>query len=378
MFFDYLKREDVCSFIRQIKSNDCYFNKDRKGFLSHSLCMKNELALYIFYDALFKFKLIIQDESFLTNYLENLDRLYKKIDSFDGLEVGISKLICKMVSIKLHVKDIKERDRDREIIKYIYHNYIEEGYYIHGFNTSYSDSIMENGFIPEIYQNYYSRYIELNKILKKYKLSCILKDFSSNKVSFTDDFVLACYYSNYAPMFFYQFLVKNKIIKNKKNDLYLEDNYNELMKNLKRFFNVHMFSLKDREFISNLVYDQWSILHRYPKKISLLLVKKRKILKKDGITLDDYLFDDKSLYEVVDRILNSKQSNILVNDVIDSNSLEIINLDYYYESQSNKKEKIVFSRKFLNAYGSASLLLLLGSFFITLGVIVSIIMLLGE
>ena len=378
MFFDYLKRDDVCSFIKEIKNNDCYFNKDRKGFISHSLYMKNELALYIFYDALFKFKLIIQDEDYLSNYLDNLDRLYKKIDSFDGLEVGISKLICKMVSNKLNIKDISSRDSQREIIKYIYHYYVEEGYYIHGFNTSYSDDIKNNGFIPEIYYNYYYRFIELNKILKKYKLSMIGKDFSSNSVSFTDDFVLACYYSNYAPIFFYQFLLKNKIIKNKKNDYYLMDNYEEIMKNLKKFLSFHMINLKDREFIINLVNDQWDLLHRCPKKISLLFVKKRKMFRKEVVTLEDYLFDDKNIYEVVDRILNSKQKNMLFKDVIDPSFLEIVNLDYYYESNNNIKKEVFFGKELLNTYGSVSIMLLVGSLFITLGVIISIIMLLGE
>ena len=379
MFDDYLVREDVKKFIKEIKTNDCYFDKNKRQFSSHSLYLSNELALYIFYDALLKFKLIIQDIEYLSDYLVHLERLYKKIDSFDGLEVGISKLICKMVSIKLHLENSESKEAKINIIRYIYHNYIEEGYYIHGFNTSYSMSIISEGFVPEIYQNYYIRFVELNKILKKYGLSEISKDFSSNNVSFTDDFVLGCYYSNYAPMFFYKFLNQTILFKRRnQQDAYLIDNYSIVMRRLKRFMNFHMFSKKDKEFVYNLVKDEWDLLHRCSKKVSLLLVKRRIIQRREVITLDDYLFDDKNINEVVDRILCSKQKNIFYKEVLEPGSFELLNLDYYYEYNYEKVKEENVNLNYLNAYGKVSILLLLGSMFITLGVLISIFMMLGE
>ena len=382
MFDEYLIREDVCHFIKEIKTNNRYFEKNKRQFSSHSLYLSNELALYIFYDALLKYRLIIQDIEYFSDYLIHLNRLYLKIDSFDGLEIGISKLICKMVSIKLHIQDMENIDSQKEIIRYIYHQYLEEGYYIHGFNTSYTKSIQEYGFVPEIYQNYYLDFLKLNQILQKYGLSPITKDFSSNVVSFTDDVVLGCYYSNYAPMFFYKFLNQTNMFKLKsQRDAYLEDNYFIIMRRLKRYLSFHMFSKKDREFILELVKREWMFLHQVPKKVSLLLVKRRKIARKEIITLDDYLFDNKNIYEIVDRILCSKQKNIYFKDVLEPGSFDILNLEYYYDSVK-MEEDIVEEKKdyqLLNAYGNASILLLLGSMFITLGVLITILlMMLGE
>ncbi len=379
MFDEYLERKDVQFFIREIKTNDRYFNKNKRQFASHSFYLSNELALYIFYDALLKFKLIVQDYSYFSDYLEQLNRLYIKINSFDGLEYGISKLICKMVSLKLHIQDMEQEESKRIIIQTIYQNYIEEGYFIHGFNSSYAEYIKEYGFIPEIYNNYYIRFVELNKILKKYDLQPITKDFLSNKIAFTDDVVLGCYYSSYAPMFFYKFLNQTRFFKRVyQQDPYLIDSYYLVMRYLKRFMKIYGFSSSDKKFVLDLVQDQWNLTHQCKKKVSLLLVKRKRILIEEPVTLQKYLRDKKSIYEVVDRILCSKQKSLLYNEILEPGDFEILNLDYYYDSNEKKEKERVYSFRFLNTYGKVSLILLCGTILITISLLLMIIRVLGE
>ena len=85
----YLKRDDVSSLIKQIKTNERYFNKDSRG-ISHNFFVSNELALYIFYEALIKYKIILDDAYLFDEYLEQLEKLYKKIDNFEDIRRGIN------------------------------------------------------------------------------------------------------------------------------------------------------------------------------------------------------------------------------------------------------------------------------------------------
>ena len=46
---------------------------------------KRDISLFTFYDALFKFKVIIDDVYLFDEYISDLEKLYKKIDNFDAI-----------------------------------------------------------------------------------------------------------------------------------------------------------------------------------------------------------------------------------------------------------------------------------------------------
>jgi hypothetical protein len=148
-----------------------------------------------------------------------------------------------------------------------------------------------------------------------------------------------------------------------------------------------MFNEKDKKFILDLVSDQWRLLHRRNKKISLMLVKRKRI-NKEYISLYDYLNDKSDVYDVIDRLLNGKHNNVSYNDFLNSEDIEIIELDGMdskandlvveieedYDVALYKEEEI--GTEFLNVYGKASVFILLGAIFISLGVIITIFMIL--
>ena len=386
MLEELLKREDVNSFIKILKNNDRYFDKEFKKIADRKITVGKELALYIFYESLYKFQLLFEDVYMFDEYMIQLDRLYKRIDNFDDIEVGINKLLCKLLTIKLDIKDEQEIDSRREIIEYVYDKYIVDGYYIHGFNTSYTKEILEKGFNPEEYQNYYDKFSKLNKIFAKYNVINIIdKDFTKKEVTFTDNFLMACYYSTYGPNFFSKFLKSEDYFgRLQKQDGYLIDDYNLTISRLKRFMDNNLFKEDDKKFILDLVKDEWDLLHREDKKISLLLVKRDEI-SKDKISLSEYINSDEDLYDVVDRLLSSKKNKIECSNTIPSDKLEIITLDTYYEKtdvdfdkeyeeQLDKYRLEQENKEFMDTYGSVSILLIAGSLLITLGVIVTIFM----
>lgn len=388
MLDDLLKRQDVTLFINEIRTNERYFKKDNGAFDNYPMFISQEIALYIFYDALLKYKIILDDIYLFDEYLIQLEKLYKKIDNFPDITKGINKLICRMVIIRLGIKNIDALAR-KEVISFIYNKYITDGYFIHGFNTSYLEKIKNDGFRPEDYENYYEDFQKMNNIFAKYNvINIVSKDFSKKTVFFTDDMVMACYYSNYAPMFFYKFLANEEYFgKRIRKDAFLKDDFNLCIKNLKRFMSDSFFSESDKKIINELVKKQWDLLHRNDKKISLLFVKRRLIYKDDFTSLEEFFEDNSELDEVIDRLLSSKYTNVSCEKLLDSSEIELVNLDDYYnnsninnainilEDDSKKVEEVV-NTDFLNAYGKASIFIILGSLFISLGVIITIIIVL--
>ena len=387
MLDELLKRDDVLKFIENLKTSERYYEKDNTVYNKRPFYISHELALYTFYDALFKYKLILDDVYLFDEYLDQLEKLYKKLDNFDDIVLGINKLICKMCIIKLDIKNINNKEEKNKLISYIYKYYVEEGYYFHGFNTSYVDSIEKGGFVPEVYQNYYDKFIRVNNIFAKYNvINIINKDFQNKEVYFTDDLIMGCYYSNYAPMFFYQFLTNEDYFgKLKRKDSYLIDDINPLISHLKRFMSNNLFNESDRDYILDLVKEEWELLHRVPKKISLIAIPRR-MFGNNNLLLEDFLDDEESeIYDIIDRILSPKQNSIPCRETLEE--VDFIQLDGYYEKDEKsytieitpeeefykyKEEEV--SREFLDVYGKSSIFLILGSLFITLGVIITIFM----
>lgn len=392
MLDKYLNREDVHTFLAEINNMSIYGQKSSNLSSIYSIYDSDALSLYAFYDALLKYVVIIDDEYLFTQYLNQIKKIYRRIDNIEDIKLHINKLICKMVSLKLDIQDINEDIYKKQIISYIYNKYIIDGYLIHGFSTVYEKSIKNNSFIPEIYVNYYEKMIEINNIFLKYcNIKIIDKNFDNNSVYFTNDMIMGCLYSRYSPGYFFKFLLNNNYYSKKKSkSLYLNGGYDKCISSLKRFMDNHMFSDTDKKFVLDTVLEEWNYLHSVPKKISLLLVKRRSIFKHEGMKLEDFLNDNKDIYEIVDRLLSPKRNNVSFNEVLDNNQFIVLSLndvnkqkkktinDIRIEKESEitneyNKEVINMNKNFIDAYGNASILIILGSLLITLGVIITVI-----
>ena len=83
------------------------------------------------------------------------------------------------------------------------------------------------------------------------------------------------------------------------------------------------------------------------------------------------------------RIFNTINNDIKIRSKINASDIRVINISNYKTIMNNKKIQLeeiknrqsnYNSDKIVNAYGSASVLMLIGSVLITLGVIITIIM----
>ena len=378
MLNEYLKQKCVVDFINNIENNDRYFQK--KYNLKYHFYVSKELALFIFYDALLKYKIIIDNKELFETFIDQLDKLFKRVDNFSDVEVGIHGLIARFEGMNIGVRDLSDPTSQRKLIYDIYQKYVENGYYIHGFSNSYYDVISREGFVSEKYENYYDRFVKLNNIFKKYKISVpILKDFANKKVSFTDDFVAGCYYSLYGPMFFHDLFMNNTFFsKRLKISPFMTDDYNLLNSWLRRYLEFKSFSEKDKVFVLDLVKDQWDLIHKKEKKVGLLLVRKKRIKKDIDYKLNDFLNDYDDFYEIVDHILSSSQNNVSFDGKLNVGEFSLLELSYRKKNKSVEivEEKSEEVPKKLSENGKISFLLLLGSTFISLGVMITIVMLL--
>ena len=206
MLGEYFYRDDVIKFVNELKTNPKYRIMQVLDESKYGKHIQDELALYLFYDIILKYKIIVDDEYLFDEFLSQVEKLFRKIDRFDDIVFGVQKTLIYYVGVVLDVHDITSLDARRDIATYIYEKYIMDGYLVHGFSTTYEDIIRKNSFVAERYPNRYAKMIMLKDIFAKYNVDIMDKDFHDVKVFFTDDFIMGCNYSINSPGYFYQLL----------------------------------------------------------------------------------------------------------------------------------------------------------------------------
>lgn len=383
MIDDLLSNEFVKRFILDIKTSEKYYLKKFDDIHRYPFQISKEIVLFTFYEALMKYKIIINDDEYLNDYLNDLDRLFKKIVNFQDINDGINKLICKEVANKLRIADMTTPEAREEIITYIFNNYFTNGYLYHGFSTVYENDVKELGFIPGVYNNLYSKMIEVNKIYKKYDDVAFCKDFGNYQVYFTDNFVDACYYSLFSPKYFYKYLLDNDDNNKVDKRVYLDNDFNKCFIDIKKYIDKN-FDENDKNRVVEIIKEEWDFLNSVDRRVSLIMIKRNEIDEVDDSLLNKLLSSDETLYELVDRLLCSKCKSISFSNALRKDNYDVFSIDYkdrvMEETKVVKKEEIVEDKDELNVIddvsGSVTVLMLLGSLFVSLGVIVTVIMML--
>lgn len=386
MFDDLIKRDDVSRMLFDICNSARYHNKKVSGSQGYQMYSGVEQILFVFYDALFKYKIIINDMDFFEDFLDQVDKLIRKIDNFSEIGYGINRIIGRICACKLGINDLNTDYAKESVVKYIYEKYFVEGYYIHGFASHYYGSILENGFAVDQYKNFYPKFLKVKEILKKKNhLSMLDKDFEVHEVSFTDSFLLGCYYSVNAPMYFSKLICRNEFIdKPEAIDAYSVGDYSLCLKNLYTVFSKIRFKDSQKNVFLDAFKSEWQLLDKSNSGIALMLVP-RKVL---GGLFDINKFmestKNNNFVETICKLLG-KRSCVTTSKYIRRDDITLINLNGVKKYvKEEKKESFAaelektFIRSddefaFSNTYGKVSILLLLGTLLITVGVILTMI-----
>ena len=389
MLDEYFSLDIVHQLIQDLTNNPRYNSKTIHKDSNYGIHITKYLGLYILYEAIYKYKVIIDDVYLFEDYVEQIDKLFRKMNDFDDISMGINQLLCNYVSIILDIHDIQLEDNKKEIVSYLYQKYLVDGYYVHGFPTVYEKQIFQNGFDTENYKNHYIEMMKIDSIFRSHGISNVFQKDFQNKVSyFTDDFVMGCYYSSIAPCYLSKFLTNPKFIRKGKIEDFVCSDFSPFEDDLKSYFTTN-FSDTEANYVLKTIKNEWDSLYGVPKRISLMLVP-RKIISTSIPGFHEYYQKNGNLYEMVDRILSPKSRNISFSGKIDSSHIQIFSFyfpktncvkaekEIIHKKELEKVEKIsIFKRmKMLNTYGVISIFIVAGSCFITLGIIISIIMIL--
>jgi hypothetical protein len=295
-----------------------------------------------------------------------------------------------MVAIKLGFKDVNDSINKKQLISYIFNKYILEGYYIHGFSTIYYDDIKVKGLIPNDYKNYYNSLKEVNKIFNKYGYNLIDKDFDSDKIYYTDDVIMACFYSICSPGYFHDLLFNHELFGDKvRRNGYLANDFDRSTRYIKIFMNDKRFSDLDKKCVLSIIKNEWELIHKKNRKVDLLFVKRKRLFNNNKIDISNFLYDERDTYEIVDRLLSPKNGNVISSEKLNREDIKLVQLNDYYEIDENTREiTLALDAELLKLEeeqedefdntGAASLFIVLGALFITLGVIISIVLILSE
>ena len=359
MFNKLLNREDTVSFVRQLFNNNIYRCKNANI----------EDIIGLFYDAIFKYSVIIDNDDAYEDYLVNLDLLFSKIDNINEIDTGINKLLSKIIIKKNNSKD-KE-----EFIDFVYDKYVVNGYFIHAYSNKYREYINTNGFMIDVYLNLYNKFIKVQQILSKYNNFIIDKDFNKRIVYFTDSMKTAYYYSLRSPYYFYNMICGDELVKNK--DCYTNKDYKECINNIKKICSKYNINSNDSKFIIDTFNEEWNLINT-DSNISSFIVVKRDCIEHSKFDLDNfkekYLSED--YYVILDRLIDNNYSNLVCDKNLSRDNIQLvdINNDLEYKEKEKETEIMYDSGDFANSYGKVSLLILLGSILITIGVIIAIIL----
>ena len=381
MIDNLLDNEMVKRFILDLKTSEKYFVKKFDNFNKYPFDISKEIVLFTFYEALFKYKIIIGDDEYLNEYLIDLDRLFKKIINYQDINDGINRLICKLVANKLRIADLTTSTARESIITYIFNAYYVNGYLYHGFSTVYEDSLKSYSFMPGVYNNRYSKMNGVNTIFRKYNDVAFCKDFSNLQVYFTDNFVDACYYSLYSPKYYFKFLLDNDENNKLSKRFYLDNDFDKCFSEVKKYIDKE-FDDTDKNKVYEVIKEEWDFLNKVDRRVSLMVVKRGLIDKVDLELLDRLLESDDSLYDLTDRILSSKSKAVSCQNLLEKDNYDIFSIDYKDKVMEEKKVEIERletdeePKVLEDISGSVTVLMLLGSLFVSLGVIITVIMLL--
>lgn len=384
MVVESLKYNYVRNFLLALLTQDRYKKITPPESLIEDYQIGERIAFFLGLDAVIKYDQIICEEKYLETYIEQLQRIFKKLQNGEDIRLGIYQELGRIVSKKINV-DI---DNHKDILRYIYNKYIVEGYFYFGCSSNYKNEIDCIGIRKDSFK-FDDRLLEINKIINKISNKTL---FYNDRVTLTDDISVSLYNAFLSPNYVTN-LVGNSIIGNKKNNLecfykkdiakikelllktlnYLTINNNDKITIIKSFIDIYMETINTRPCIARI-------------KRSYLNKNKLKDIENILINRDD------NLGQLIALILESRYSSLNIKEDIMPENIETIVLPTYNEfllgksnftlltteMKVNKEDleindSIIKNNVKVNSYGSVSFAII-GVLLIIIGVLLSVLL----
>lgn len=384
MVVESLKYNYVREFLLALLTQDRYKKITPPESLMEGYQIGERIAFFLGLDAVIKYDQIIGEEKYLETYIEQLQRIFKKIQNGEDIRLGIYQALGKVVSKKINV-DI---DNHNEILRYIYNKYIVEGYFYFGYSSNYTNEIDCIGIRKDSFK-FDNRLLEINKLINKISNKVL---FYNDKIELTDDITVSLYHAFLSPNYVSN-LMENSVIGNKKNDLecFYRRDITKIKELLLKKLNYLTINNMDKITIINSFIDVY--MENINSKPCIACVK-RSYLNKDRLKdIENILINrDDNLGQLIALILESRYSSFSIKEDIMPENIETITLPTYNEflmGKSNftllpteievKKEDLKISNSIIknnikvNSYGSVSFAII-GVLLIIIGILLSILL----
>jgi len=384
MVVESLKYNYVREFLLALLTQDRYKKITPPESLIEGYQIGERIAFFLGLDAVIKYDQIIGEEKYLETYIEQLQRIFKKIQNGEDIRLGIYQTLGKVVSKKINV-DI---DNHNEILRYIYNKYIVEGYFYFGYSSNYTNEIDCIGIRKDSFK-FDNRLLEINKLINKISNKVL---FYNDKIELTDDITVSLYHAFLSPNYVSN-LMENSVIGNKKNDLecFYRRDITKIKELLLKKLNYLTINNMDKITIINSFIDVY--MENINSKPCIACVK-RSYLNKDRLKdIENILINrDDNLGQLIALILESRYSSFSIKEDIMPENIETITLPTYNEflmGKSNftllpteievKKEDLKISNSIIknnikvNSYGSVSFAII-GVLLIIIGILLSILL----
>lgn len=382
MFNKILSRDDVVSFLKELATEEVYLNKDIPNKIYGEKINKTEYPIYTFIDAIVKYCIVIDDIELFDNYLDQLKRIIKKVESHNDIQMGVIKLLIKYVSHKLNLTDLENENNKKKIIDFFYNKYIVEGYFYHSFPSIYKSNVSEDGInnytLPE-------ELTEIDSILSKYKIGELFtEEFDrGTHISITDSLFMAYFYAVGAPYYLEEISIN--LDRNKKTDdkAYMLKDYDKCKNNISEVIKRKEMKEKDKKILMDFFNREWERLD-ISNSIPITAMIKRKYLNKNSLSNYNEILEKSINLDIsksVKKILESRYNEENINISIPTDKLELIELPNIKELCKVKEKKNttdednISNNIVYNETGNATVVALIGILLITLGVTITIIML---
>lgn len=362
--FEILERDNVKGKLKEILNN---YNLNKENIIDS----KSFLFLYI--DAIYKYTVIIDDDKYLNEYIENLNILFDKINIYNDIENGIYTLLAKFTSKKLEISSFKSITSRERILKYIYNKYIVEGYFFYGFSSNYKDFISIKGITKEGFM-FDDNINEVNRILSKYNKSDVI---TRKPSSITDEFKLALYFALIGPDFLDKMYDSGIFNDKKYNELfYFTKNLYDLENNIDIYSKEKHLTSNEKDTLIDNFRVLWNKFDINNVHGSIALIKRSKFDKNYLKDIDEIINDKKiKLIDGISMILESRYSSYDIDNDIRKEDIEFIDIPSFNYLVSNENNYTKNKKNKIDMNGFGMILTFVGIIFITLGIILGYIVL---
>ena len=384
MFLEMFQNDDVIKTLKEISNRLRYQEKDIPISINEEKLDVRYYSLLMFMDSLFKFYIIVGEDTYLSMYLEQVDKLLRKVENHNDIKVGINKLLITFSKMKLNLSNATSCENKKILFDYFYDKYIVNGYLFHSFPSKFLTDVQNNGLLISNYNYEVERLREIENIFRKYGQENVFqKELDSMPyLSVTDSPFLGAYYAYYSPQYlndFTTYFLEDS--KNYDTSAFFRKDLASCKNNVKTFMDKQHMSKKEKEKVLTFLEEEWKILEIEEKRPVMSLIPRRVVHKnylQEYQELEEEL-NNNELFEVITKLLDTRLNNFKVEDNIPASVLNLMELPTPESLGIIRKEKENASTnnprsEFINQYGNTTIIALLGVLLITLGLTIMTIL----